>query len=102
MRNKKSKLYVRCAIFRPHPFCKLPHFLRLLPPLEREVLYACRKTFITRHAFSAPEALQPNYSAHAGCYSPIQELCLCWPPSLDTPCVWITILVTYSAAAEMT
>src|SRR6218665_3887526 len=22
------------------PFCKLPHFLRLLPPLEREVLYA--------------------------------------------------------------
>jgi len=23
-----------------HPFCKLPHFLRLLPPLKREVLYA--------------------------------------------------------------
>jgi len=22
------------------PFCKLPHFFRLLPPLEREVLYA--------------------------------------------------------------
>ena len=30
------------GIFRPLPFCKVIHFLRLLPPLEREVglLYA--------------------------------------------------------------
>src|SRR6218665_3219885 len=29
-----------------------------------------------------------SYSAHAGCYSPIQKLCLCWPLRLDAPCTW--------------
>src|SRR6218665_1186346 len=39
-------------IFRPCPFWKLPHFLRLLPPLEREVAYFMHghKTFIKRHS----------------------------------------------------
>jgi len=54
MHNKKIKILCKTSrvIFRPTtnqkinqsksggPFCKLPHFLRLLPPLEREVLYA--------------------------------------------------------------
>jgi len=42
MRNKKIKIICATSriIFRPYPFCKLPHFLRLLPPLEREVLFA--------------------------------------------------------------
>src|SRR6218665_3831000 len=31
---------------------------------------------------------RPNYSAHAGSYGPIEELCLCWPFRLDTPCTW--------------
>jgi len=39
-------------------------------------------------SFSDLEALRPNYSAHAGCYSPIQELCLFWPFRLDIPCTW--------------
>src|SRR6218665_2576889 len=45
------------------------------------------KTFITRHSV-IQRSPRPNYSAHAGCYSPIQVLCLCWPPRLDTPCTW--------------
>ena len=64
------------------PLCTLPYFFRLLPLLEREVLYARRKTFLTHHS----EAQPTYYSAHAGCYSPIQELCFCLPLRLDTPC----------------
>src|SRR6218665_695667 len=44
-----------------------------------------RKTFITRHSVIQRRS-RPNYSADAGCYSQIQELCLCWPLRLDTPC----------------
>src|SRR6218665_1650002 len=69
------------VIFRPLPFFKLPHFLRLLPPLHG------RKTFITCHSVIQRRS-QPNYSSHAGCYSPIQGFCLCWPLKLDTPCTW--------------
>jgi len=35
--------------------------------------------------FSDSEALRPNYSAHAGCYSLIQKLCLCWPSDWTLP-----------------
>src|SRR6218665_2759297 len=45
------------------------------------------KTFITRHSVIQTRS-RPNHSAHAGFYSPIQELCLCWPLKLDTPCTW--------------
>ena len=69
------------VIFRPLPFFKLPHFLRLLPPLHD------RKTFIMRHSVIQRRS-RPNYSAHAGCYSPIQGFCLCLPLKLDTPCTW--------------
>jgi len=41
-----------------------------------------------RWMISESESLRPNYPAHAGCYSPIQEFCLCWPLRLDTPCTW--------------
>src|SRR6218665_1583578 len=68
-------------IFRPLPFFKLPYFLRLLPPPHGLI------TFITRHSVIQRRS-RPNYSVHAGCYSPIQGLCLCWPLRLDTPCPW--------------
>jgi len=82
------------------PFCKLPHFLRLLPPLEHEVLYARPQTFVTRHSVIQMRS-RPNDSAHASCYSPIQELCLCWPSDWTLPAPGITSPVTYPAA-EMT
>jgi len=42
MHNKKIKIICATSsvIFRPFPFCKLSHILRILPTLEREVLYA--------------------------------------------------------------
>jgi len=44
--RKKYQKYLQTP-----PFCKLPHFLRLLPPLEREVFFMQdSKTFITRHS----------------------------------------------------
>src|SRR6218665_3568751 len=45
------------------------------------------KTFITRHSVIQWYS-RPNYSTHEGCYSPIQELCLCWPLRLAPPCTW--------------
>jgi len=58
MRNKKIKLICATSrvIFRPLPFCKLAHFLRIFPPLEREVLYARPKN-IYKVPFSDLEAL---------------------------------------------
>jgi len=46
-----------------------------------------RKTFITRHSViqRRSDLIIPR---NAGCYSPIQELCLCWPLRLNTPCTW--------------
>jgi len=46
-----------------------------------------RKTFITRHSVIQRRS-RPKYSDHAGWYSQIQELCLCWPLRLHTPCTW--------------
>ena len=57
MRNKKQN--DMCDItrdFRPLSFCKLPHFLRLLPHMEREVLYP-RQQIIYNAPFSDSEAL---------------------------------------------
>src|SRR6218665_3337504 len=53
MRNKKIKIICATSrvIFRPLPFPKRPHFLRLLPPLERVKYFTHgRETFITRHS----------------------------------------------------
>ena len=63
-------------------FSQTPHF-----PGACSTLCTAVKTFITRHSVTQRRS-QPKYSAHADCYSPIQELCLCWPLSLDTPCTW--------------
>jgi len=54
MRNKKNQSRPNmCDVTRDIQiprFCKPPHFLRLLPPLAHEVLYARPQTFITRHS----------------------------------------------------
>ena len=55
-------------------------------------MYTVRPLTIYDPPFSDSEALRPNYSAHADCYSPIQELCLCWTLRLDTPCTWLELL----------
>src|SRR6218665_1942512 len=104
MRNKKIKKICATSrvIFRLHPFCKLPHFLRLLPPLEREVLIPGRKTFITRHSviqrrsdiiilrlLAAAATVQSKSFAYVG------------PSDSTLPASGITILVTYPDA-EMT
>src|SRR6218665_3037960 len=69
------------------PLLQTATFFRLLPPLELEVLYA-RPQNIYNAPFSYSETLRPNYSAHAVCYSSIQERCLCWPLRMDTTCTW--------------
>jgi len=56
-----------------------------------------RKEIIMRHSVIQRRSW-PNYSAHAGCYNPIQELCLCWPSDWTLPAPGITIPVTYPAA----
>ena len=73
------------------------------PPWSVKYFMHGRKTFITLHSVIQRRS-RPNYSALAGCYSPIQVLCLCWSLRLDH---WtlsepgITIPVTFPAA-EMT
>ena len=64
-------------------------FLDSCLPLSVKYFMHGRKTFITRHSV-IQRRFYPNYiySAHAGCYSPLQELSLCWPLRLDTPCTW--------------
>jgi len=34
------------------------------------------------------------------CYSPIQELCLCWPFRLDNPCIWNYYLCPLSSRRD--
>src|SRR6218665_3367951 len=51
-----------------------------------------RKTFIKRHSVIQRRP-QPKLF---GCYSPIQELCLCWHLRLDTPCTWNRIVIVIS------
>src|SRR6218665_2347671 len=62
------------------------------------------KSFITHHSVIQRRS-QPDYSAHAACYSPTQELCLhvgyVGPLDWTLPAPGITIHVTYPAA-EMT
>src|SRR6218665_472480 len=86
MRNKKIIIIcaTTCVIFRPYPFRKLPHFSDSSLTWSVKYFMHGRKTLITCDS----EALRPNYFAHAGCYSPIQELRLCWPLRFDTPCTW--------------
>src|SRR6218665_454377 len=57
------------------------------PPWSVKYFMHGRKTFITLHSVIQRRS-RPNYSALAGCYSPIQVLCLCLPLRLDTPCTW--------------
>ena len=54
---------------------------------SRPTLCTAVKHFITLHSVIHRHS-QHNYSRHAGCYSPIQELCLCWPLRLETPWPW--------------
>src|SRR6218665_581311 len=70
-------------------FMQTATFPLLLPPWSA-------RYFMHGNIYNAPfndsKALgprsRPNYSAHAACYSSIQELCLCWSLRLDTPCTW--------------
>jgi len=75
------------VIFRSHPFCILPHFLRLLHPLEREVQYLMhgRKIFLTRHSViqRRSDLIIPRMRAATVQYT---IFCLCWSLKLDTPC----------------
>jgi len=57
-----------------------------LSPGAWRTLCTSVKHFIRCHSV-IQRCSRPNYSAHAGC-NPIQELCLCWPLRLDTPCTW--------------
>ena len=88
------------GIFRSVPFCKLPHFLRLLPPLEREILYLWLSN-IYNAQFSDSEALRPNYSAHAAAIVQSKSFAYVGPSVWTIPALGITIPVTYPAA-EMT
>jgi len=60
MRNKEIRIICGTSrvIFRPLPICNLPNLLSLLPPLQREVLYA-RSLNIYKAPFSDSEAF-PN------------------------------------------
>jgi len=63
-----------------------------------------RKTFKKRHSVIQRRSRSKLFRA-CGCYSPMHELCLCWPLRLELsstlPAPGITIPVTYPAA-EMT
>src|SRR6218665_3756725 len=71
--------------------CNVTHDLQTPPILHTATfspLLWSVKYFMHDAPFSDSEKLRINYSAHAGCYSQIQELYLCWPLRLDTPCIW--------------
>ena len=83
MRNKKNQNNM-CDIMRDLQTTTFSQ----TPPSPGAWSTLCTAVYIYNTPFSDSEALRPYYSAHAGCYSPIQELCLCWPLRLDTPCTW--------------
>jgi len=89
MRNKKSKQYVgRHAWYSdPSPFANCHIFSDSSLPWSVKYFMHGRKIFIMHHSVIQKRS-RNNYSAHAGCYSPIQELCFCWPLRLDIPCTW--------------
>src|SRR6218665_526759 len=66
----------------PSPFANCHIFSESSLPWSVKYFMHGHKTFITRHSV-IQRCSRPNYSAHAGCYSPIQGLCLCWPSDLD-------------------
>src|SRR6218665_1984917 len=90
MSNKKIKIICTMSrvILRPYPFANCHIFSDPSLPWSVKYFMHSRKTFITRHSV-IQRCSRPEHSVHAGCYSPIQELCLCWPLRLDTPCTWI-------------
>src|SRR6218665_346730 len=69
----------------PSPFANCHIFSVSSLPWSVKYFMHGRKTFITPHSVIQRRS-RLNYSEHAGCCSPIQELCLCWPLLLDTPC----------------
>src|SRR6218665_242046 len=83
--------------FKPLPFCKLPHFLRLIPPLEHEVLYARPYTFITHHSViqRRSDLIIPRMRAAI-----VQSKSFAYvgPSDWTLPAPGITIPVTYPAA----
>ena len=91
MHNKNPKLYmfVRRHAWSsdPSPFANCHIFSDSSLPWSVKYFMRGRKTFLTRHS-AIQRRSRPNYSAHAGCYCSIQELCLCWPLRLDTPRTW--------------
>src|SRR6218665_3928020 len=75
------------VIFRPLPFANCHIFSDSSFPWSVKYFMHGHKIFLTRHSVIQRRS-RPNYSAHPGCYSPIQELCLCWPLRLVTLCTW--------------
>src|SRR6218665_3297227 len=70
----------------PPPFANCHIFSDVFLLWSVKYFMHVRKTFITRHSVikRRSELIIPH---NAGCYS-CQELCLCWPLRLDTPCTW--------------
>jgi len=106
MRNKKIKIICATSrvIFRPLPFCKLPHFSESsLPGVWSTLSTTVKHLQSDLQWFRGASDL--NYSAHTGCYCPMHELCLCWSLRLELsstiPAPGITVPLT-SPAAEMT
>ena len=93
---------MRRVIFRPHPFCKLPHFLRLLPPLEREVLIPGRRTFITRHSVIQRrfDIIILRLLAAAAATVQSKSFAYVGPSDWTIPAPEITISVTYPVSSR--
>src|SRR6218665_1371646 len=101
MRNKKINIICATSrvIFRHHPFCKLPHFLRLLPPLEREVLYARPENinFITHHSVIQRHSRPNNIPRMRAAIVQSKSFAYVDPSDWTLPAPGITIPVTYPA-----